>query len=289
MSTPTMQRLDGLSEIVDPYDALVVDLWGVIHDGQRMYPGAADTLKALKAAGKTILFLSNAPRRAEKAENVLYNLGVAKEDFDYILTSGEATFDFLKNTDQFQKAYTYIGPEKDRDLLAGLDYEEVEHAKDAGFALVTGYEGVHSVSEEKREILDDALKHGLTLICANPDMEVVKLDGKRWLCAGQQAAYFEKQGGHVLYFGKPHAPIYEKALEMLGLDQSANILAIGDNLDTDIPGGNGMGMDTVLVTAGVLSIELGLSYGEHADASAIQPFITRDEQTPSYVIPSFAF
>ena len=133
----------GLREIVAAYDALIVDLWGVIHGGVEPYPGVPETLAALRAAGKPVALLSNAPRRAASAGRRLTEIGVAPEAYDLLMTSGEAAHDALAARDRpdhaaLGRAYFYIGPAWDADLVAGLDYDRAETVEAADFLLTVG-------------------------------------------------------------------------------------------------------------------------------------------------------
>lgn len=238
--------------------SLLCDLWGVIHDGIELYPGVMEALGYFKTQGVRIVFLSNAPRRASVAEANLTRLGIGKDLYHGIVTSGEAVYDYFAAMER-PLAYSYIGPEKDRGLLDGLSSRETSVDK-ADAVLCTGFDNDDSTIEEKLEALEEALALELPLICANPDMEVVRIDGSRALCAGVMAEWYEKQGGEVLYFGKPYSKVYEMGLELLGNPPKNKVMAVGDNLLTDIRGANSYGFYSLLITGGVVQDELGKDY-----------------------------
>jgi HAD superfamily hydrolase (TIGR01459 family) len=276
-----MQSFSSLAALIDAQKpkSLLVDLWGVIHDGEALYPGVVDGLGYLKQKKVSVIFLSNAPRRASVAEANLKRLGIARDLYTGIITSGEATFDYLSASSPWGKNYIYIGPEKDRTLLDGLPYTEVTQAKEASFAICTGFDHDDSTLAEKMPALTAAYIAKLPLVCSNPDMEIVRLSGKRPLCAGVMALWYEEQGGNAYYFGKPYKNIYDLAIKTYNLEPQTT-LAIGDNLDTDIKGANNYGVRSVLVTGGVLNQEL-------QSGKKLEDICQANGNIPSFTIASF--
>jgi HAD superfamily hydrolase (TIGR01459 family) len=275
---------EDISFIDQGIKGLIVDLWGVIHDGQQPYPNVIPALEQFKNTGKKVLFLSNAPRRAYKAEEALANLGIGASLYDMVLTSGEVTYNYLKDNPSIGKKYIYIGPEKDRDITDGLPLEMVEKAADADFALVTGFDKDDSTLEEKLPQIEDCLAFHLPLICANPDLEVVRQNGTRMLCAGVIAEYYAAQGGEVTFFGKPYPEVYKQALALLELE-AKDVLAIGDSLETDIKGANDAGVFSVLATSGILAEKLFISPGETPLPEHVQAVCAIVDIYPKAVIP----
>lgn len=247
-----MQFKNNIRDFADSYDYFVFDVWGVIHDGTAPYPGAVEAILFLRQKNKKICFLSNAPRRAARVEAVLNKFGITPDLYDFVLTSGEATFLALKNSTDLGKKYFYIGPHKDIDLLHGLDYHMVTDASEACFVITTGFDGEDSVLAEKMPQLLEAKKHNLPLICVNPDLNVVKQCGREQICAGVLAREYENMGGKVSYFGKPFPEVYKMVLQIFGMSEKSKFLAIGDGLITDIKGAVDFGIDNVLVTNGIL-------------------------------------
>ena len=189
--------LSGISDLALEKNYFIIDLWGVLHDGQAAYPNALDCLEKLAEADKQIILLSNAPRRAFKAEEVLEKLGFTHDLYSKVITSGELAFEAVENERELNNYY-YIGPEKDRDILDGLSKHEVTTPHEADFAIATGFEGFGSVFEEKKGQLDESLDADLPLICANPDRKVVKQNGETQICAGLMGEYYEQNGGEVI-------------------------------------------------------------------------------------------
>lgn len=276
-----MQPFPSLAVLIEAQKpkALLVDLWGVIHDGEARYPGVIEALEYLKQQQVKVIFLSNAPRRVSVAADGLKRLGIARELYTGIVTSGEAAFDYLTASAPWGNTYIYIGPEKDRSLLNGLPYTEVAEVKAASFAVCTGFDHDDSVLEEKLPALQAALLARLPLVCANPDMEIVRITGKRALCAGVMAEWYEENGGNTYYFGKPYKNIYDLAIATYNL-QPATTLAIGDNLDTDIKGANQYGLHSVLVTGGVLHAQI-------EQGNKIEDICRINGNIPRSLIPGF--
>ena len=269
-----------LRDTLDQYDAFLVDLWGVIHDGTALYPGVMRTLTELKLAGKPVIFLSNAPRVAAKAVANLTRLGIEKDLYQAVVTSGQVAHDWLARATHLGTHYYYLGPSKDEDILDGLtDYQKAP-MNDADFILCTGYEFDFQPHEEILPLLDRLATLDLPMLCVNPDLEVVKQDGTRQLCAGAVA---EAYAGEVKQIGKPYPEVYDTCRALL--PQGVKLLAIGDNPLTDIRGANMAGIDSLLIAGGVLKAETGILPGE-AEARDI---CTIFGITPTYVLPSFAF
>lgn len=291
---PSIQEHTHVHNLSQHYDAFIVDLWGVIHDGIATYPGVHECLEQLKHAGKQVVFLSNAPRRAVKAVEGLGRMEIGKELYSTVITSGEVTYAHLKAWDvpSFPlggKRYFYIGPDKDADILDGLDYTRTENAAEAHFAITTGFDKDESTLEEKLPQLEVAIAHKLPLICANPDMVVVRHSGVHALCAGVIAEHYKKMGGRVQYFGKPHREVYNTALDLFKAAPKSRIAVIGDSLTTDIKGGNAVGVDTFLIPGGILGKELNISHGELPENNRLKTLCQRYGIFPTGVLAAFVW
>ena len=267
-------------ERINDYDALIVDLWGVIHDGSALYPNVAETLALLHKAHKPVLFLSNAPRLSAKARVNLDRLGIPPAHYLDIVTSGQVACDMLAR-EPSRRNYYYLGPGKDEDILDHVpNYVRNLEPQAADFILCTGYEEDGQPHEDIIPLLVQLLP--LPMLCVNPDMEVVKQDGTQWLCAGAVAAEYSKMGGRVAYIGKPFPEVYAACKTILG---EGRILAVGDNPATDIKGANDAGIDSLLITGGVMKSRYGENFSE-ADAREVCRVAG---VTPTYVLPSFVF
>lgn len=285
-----IERYSNISAIAEHYDAFLVDLWGVIHDGIETYDGAADCLKAMQQAGKKVIFLSNAPRRSSKAIEKLEELNIPAHLYDRVITSGEITHHYIRSgTHGFGKKYLMIGPERDNGLLDGTDYQRVGNPADADFVVVTGFNNDDSNIDSIVPILENALDHNLPMICANPDLVVVRKNGKRDLCAGKIAEQYEIMGGTLRQFGKPYPEVYNHALTFLTDTYISRIAAIGDSLETDIRGANGKSIDAYLIPGGILGEHLGVEHGQLPDADRLQSLCDSYRVFPKAVLPAFVW
>ena len=248
--------MSGFSEVAGHYDGFIVDLWGVVHDGIKPYPGVIDCLEQLRAANKRVVFLSNAPRRAAAIGRALAGMGIGAALYDGIMSSGEAVYLGLRDRKEpdfaalGSKLY-HLGPERDRDVFDSLPLEEVKTPASADFLLNTGPDDYLGPSDPGAytAILEAALAARLPMLCANPDLEVMR-DGKRIICAGFLAQIYEAQGGRVLLRGKPDPAIYAPTLALLGTEKSRT-LAVGDSLRTDMAGAKAAAIDACWVLSGI--------------------------------------
>ena len=245
--------LTGLSEIAADYDALLCDIWGVLHNGQAPFDGVDDALETYRREGGQVLLLSNAPRPGPSALKRLHAVGNRDTSFDDILTSGDATRALLNGMAKEGKSCCHVGPEKDADLVAGLDIDLVDLEK----ADVVVFSGMYFDSDETpddyADFLNDMREHKLPMICPNPD-RTVQFGDKIIYGAGAVAEIYENTGGEVIWMGKPYPEVYARAHTMLqkmtGLD-APRVLAIGDGPKTDIPGAAAAGIDALFISGGL--------------------------------------
>jgi HAD superfamily hydrolase (TIGR01459 family) len=280
-----------MSSLVDHYDSWIIDLWGVIHDGRNTYPGVIECLEQLHQQNKQVIFLSNAPRRSFRAEAVLNRLGISKTLYKTIVTSGEIVFEYIQSgTHNLGNRFVIIGPDSDDGLLDNLDgYTRVTDFKKADFVIATGFDHDDATLKDVLPELEQALAAKLPMICANPDLEVVRQTGVRALCAGVITKHYEKLGGTVLFFGKPYIDVYTKCFELFGKTPKSRIAAIGDNLDTDIAGANQQKIDSYLVTGGILQKKLGNKPGILPPSEKLDMLFKKYDIVPTGVLPAFTW
>ncbi|MBL7238055.1 TIGR01459 family HAD-type hydrolase [Novacetimonas hansenii] len=267
-----MKEASGIAPVSGQYDGYIVDLWGVIHNGVAPYPGAPECLRQLRQAGKRVILLSNAPRRADTVQVGLRTMGIGDDLYEGLMTSGECTRRMLRaRADpwfaQLGRRMLHLGPQKDIDLFAGLDLEVVEDAAQADFVLNTGPDADRGEEDitPYLPVLEQCAQHGLKMICANPDQQVIR-GSRRLLCAGALASrYEESHGADVRWIGKPHPEVYDLVAGMMDLPLS-RILAVGDSLATDMRGAKGAGVDGCWVLGGIHQEMLGGSWAEGKDA-----------------------
>jgi HAD superfamily hydrolase (TIGR01459 family) len=291
MSRPEVPIHTGLSALADRYDAFILDLWGVLHDGVTPYPGAVDGLRRLRAAGKRLLVLSNAPRRAAHVAAQTAAIGIAPELYDDLWSSGEETWRCLKEgCDAWHRALGpacyHLGPERDEGMRDGLAYRFVDDPADADFVLNTGAHMPEATAEGLHPLLERAAERHLPMICANPDLVVIR-GGRREICAGALARQYEDLGGEVRYHGKPHRPIYETCFARLGIGDTSGIAAVGDALATDIAGAFSAGIDGIFVAGGIHGDELGGGGAQFPDPERLATLCAAAAVYPTAALAAF--
>lgn len=280
--------LPGLSAIADRYRAVILDQWGVLHDGATPYPGVIACLEALAARGMPMVVLSNSGKRAAPNRARLAELGVPVELLTAIVTSGEATFraiadDGLPFPARGRRALLFSRG-GDLEIVEGLDLTLVDDPAEADFVLLAGTDMPQRPIDGYLTLLAAAVERGLPLVCANPDVTGLA-PGGLILGPGTLADRYEQMGGLVQRVGKPDPLIYEVCLDALGRPPRDAILTIGDSLSHDVAGGRGAGMATLLVAGGIHGPALSAP-GDPADphpplARLIEAFGER----PDFVLP----
>jgi len=283
--------LSGLGEIAGRYDGFILDLWGVLHDGTKPFPGVVDGLTRLRAAGKRIVVLSNAPRRADLVAVRMTEIGIPPDLYDHVMTSGEEAWQHLSRRDEpfyaeMGRTCYHIGPPRDDNMLTGIGAEKVEDVADAAFILNTGPWGMENSVEAYEPLLRAGQARDLPMVCVNPDL-VVMLKGRAMICAGALAQRYEELGGRVRWHGKPLSTIYDTCFGLLGVKDRSRILAVGDSLRTDIAGANGVGIDCVLIAGGIHAEEFGLAEGQLPDLAKLEAAISASGQRPNAVMTGF--
>jgi len=249
-----MKILDGVASLAERYDGFILDIWGVLHDGRRPYPGVAEALGGLKARGKRIALLSNAPRRSHVVDALLTGMGLDRALWDATITSGELAWRAL---DAGQLGYgrraLHIGPERDLSTVEGLDIELTADPDAASWVLNTGPDPDrgNGAVEPYALMLEACAKRGLPMLCVNPDRHVM-VGEHRVICAGALADLYVTLGGPAATeIGKPDPAVYVPVLEALGIADRSRVVAIGDSPHTDLAGAQGAGLDAVWALTGL--------------------------------------
>ena len=234
--------IKGLCQVQSKYDTFLIDLWGVIHNGIELYPEAINVLENLNKLNKRYVLISNAPRPTKSVEKYLKNLNMDKAFLKNLFTSGEAALQTLKEN-VYGKKFYHLGPKRDEDLVKGFETRRTSLDK-CDFILCTGlFDDESNSLNYYNNLLKKYIK--LKMLCTNPDLIVYRGPQAEY-CAGSIAAIFEKLGGKVVYFGKPYPEIYNFCIK-----KSEKVLAIGDNIRTDIKGANIMKFDSLFITEGI--------------------------------------
>ena len=288
-----IRLIRGVGVLAPRYDGFILDLWGVVHDGVAPLPGALECLRGLIEAGKRIVLLSNAPRRAEDVVERIDRIGVPVGLYHNVMSSGEEAWQHLaRRDDSFYAALgwrcLHIGSERDIGIREGLGLELVETAEEAEFILNTGPADWDDRVEDYAPLLGRALERALPMVCANPDLVVMHGD-RPAVCAGALAQWYEERGGSVRWHGKPFRSVYETCFGLLGIDDLSRILAIGDSLRTDIAGAAGAGIDSVLIAGGIHADEFGAMDGQPPDLERIAAALRGASYCPVAVARSFCW
>jgi HAD superfamily hydrolase (TIGR01459 family) len=282
----TMRHLDGIAPLAGHYDGFILDLWGVVHDGVKLYPKARHTIQRLRERGKRIVMLSNAPRRAAMAAAGLTRLGIEPDLYDGVMTSGESVWHALLTREDpwfasLGRRVFFLGPGRDLPLLEGLDLELALTPAEADFVLNVGADEAINDRALAPHIpaLQACLAAGLPMVCANPDIIIVR-DGEQILCAGALAQHYAEMGGTFRQRGKPDKAVYGPTLAMLDVPPE-RVLVVGDALRTDIAGAAAVGLDSCWVLDGIHDLAGKPAEAEaEARAAGLAPVAT---------IPNFAW
>lgn len=282
--------IDSLADIAADYDALLCDLWGCLHNGVVAFPEAVAALRGFRAGGGRVILLTNAPRPWREVERQLDTMGVPRDAWDAIATSGDsarlAMFQGVVGT----KVY-FIGEERDLTFfdpmeIAG-DAPPIERVplSEAEGIVCTGPRDSHEDPSVYRPEFLVAKQRRLKLLCANPDIVVDRGETREW-CAGALAALYTEMGGESLYFGKPHPPVYDLARRRLSNAgppvPESRLLAVGDGIQTDIKGALGEDIDSLFVTGGLAARETGTA--RQPDPDALSSYIQKEMVTPTFAI-----
>jgi HAD superfamily hydrolase (TIGR01459 family) len=254
---PLPRLISGLSEIAAGHDALICDVWGVVHDGHRHHPAAADALYRFKEKHGPVVLLTNAPRVPAEVAAQCSSYGLPPDCYDAIVSSGGAAREELAERSAARTLpLHYIGPDRDLAMIAGLDIRRTS-IEEAEVVLAIG------LRDDMNETPADYAGELAAMLCANPDLVVHRGD-KLLYCAGSLAKAYEALGGAVIYYGKPHLPVYEAALKAAGNPKRP--LAVGDGLLTDIKGANAAGLEALFIADGVHGEEIAPYTDEHLAA-----------------------
>ncbi len=246
--------ISNAGSLLENYDVLFCDVWGVVHDGIRAYAGATDALIRFRERGGTVILLTNAPVPRPRVEAMLEARHVPPSTYDGIVSSGGIALAHMAEIGY--RAVHYIGPrERDAAFFAEAKARDVP-LQEAEALVCTGLvDDVNETVEDYRPLLESARARNLPFVCANPDL-VVEVAGRLYLCAGALADVYAGLGGNVYWAGKPHATAYETATSAAATLRGAEvarekILVIGDAVRTDIAGGARAGLDALFIAGGI--------------------------------------
>lgn len=277
------ERISSLAEISGRYDVILCDVWGVLHNGIAPFMPASHALAAARAAGATVVLITNSPRPRAGVITQLAAIGVLDEAYDRIVTSGDVTRDLIAAAG---KKVFFLGPDRDHPLVEGLGVELVAEAEAETIVCTGFFDDETETPEDYRAMLAALAAHGVPMICANPDLVVER--GDRLIpCAGAMAAFYEQLGGRTLIAGKPHRPIYEASIaaarDVRGDFAATRVLAIGDGMPTDVRGALDFGLDLLFVGGGIHAAEYTVN--GHMDGVLVNEFLKRENAAPAFWTP----
>lgn len=285
-----------LADLAGRYDAVFCDLWGCLHNGQTAFPAAVAALQGFRATGGKVVLLTNAPRPQSSVIKQLDGLGVPRDAYDLVVTSGDAAQMGMLSGAVGRRVH-HIGAPKDEVFFTDFADDLAAYAKtqppiervalkDATGIVCTGLrDDLTETPDDYRAALLLGKTLGLPMLCANPDI-IVDLGDKRLYCAGALAQAYEEMGGSTLYFGKPHPPIYDLArrrLAEVGGLSDPQILCIGDGISTDIQGGTGEGLDTLFITGGLEANRFGPDV-EQPQQALLDGWLATRELSPTFAM-----
>ena len=282
--------ISSVKQIKDRYKIIYCDLWGCLHNGRNVYPDAISAISYLKNKGIKIILLTNSPRTKKFVRKQITKIGVPKNCYDEIVTSGDASISVLKKKILGEKIF-HIGPERDINFFRELEkknYIRRVPLNEATGIVCTGlFNEFKETPKDYFKILSFSRQKGLKFLCVNPDIRVNFGDRELW-CAGSIAEIYSKLGGEVLLCGKPHKKIYEltkKKLLKKFNEFSKDILCIGDGLNTDIKGGFDQGFETLFVCSGIYKNEIGISKNYPCpEKKQLDFFLKKFKQKPTMTI-----
>jgi HAD superfamily hydrolase (TIGR01459 family) len=269
-------------DLMDRYDLFLLDIWGVIIEGDGTYPNAVEAVNYL-IAHKKVVFVSNVPRTIESTGEMLKGYGVNVLP-EMIVTSGDLTRKFLANSSQhlnIPSPLLYnLGLARHYELWHGLDIPVVNDIEKANLLMIVINIASKDIEPSSYDLLQQAALLKIPAICANND-KVYAHSGQIIYCAGHFAEKFEEFGGKVWYMGKPFAPIFEEALSKHPEVEKQRILMIGDTIDTDIVGASNIGINSALVTTGNIGFQLS---GSQNKFLAVRDLCAQQNVCPDHII-----
>lgn len=268
----TAGALPRLSDLSGQYDGVLSDVWGVVHNGLTPYPSAVAALMEFRRAGGHVVLITNAARTTPFVVKMLDDMGVPREAYDAMVTSGDVTRALIATYKG--QAIHHVGPGTDHPILEGLGVTEAP-AETAAAIVVTGLDSPAQTPADYETRMSEWLELGLPMICANPD-KIVEVGDKMVYCAGALADVYEERGGTVVLAGKPYPPIYKESL--LALEKAAGkaidprrVVAIGDSVRTDATGAAAADLDFLFITGSIHADEID-AFG-NPDPDAIKALI----------------
>lgn len=276
-------QIPGLSALADVADAFLIDQFGTIHDGETAYPGAVDALRAIRAAGKHVLLMSNSGRRAANNNARLAAMGFTHDCYDASLCSGEIGWVALRADPlpclNARCRVLLFARDPSLDILEGFDVEPVECADQADLIMIAGSQTDIYGYDAVWSRMQPGIARGIPAVCTNPD-RLMLAGGKLHPGAGALAEAYREAGGQVRWYGKPYPKLYQAAFALLPGVPPARVFGVGDSLEHDIAGAAARGCGSVLVRTGIIA---------GADDTMVEREMARWDVRPGAVLDRFGW
>ncbi|RTK92990.1 MAG: TIGR01459 family HAD-type hydrolase [Rickettsiales bacterium] len=274
-----------LKNVIDNYDLFLIDLWGVIVEGEYLYPSVIESINEI-IAKKKVIFLTNAPRPNYVLTKKLESWGLNNITADKIISSGDVARQLIKDhqaTKNTKVKIFHLGQDRNEDILLDMDYELVTNIEQADIFLLSLYRDDHENIDEFNQLLEKAAKlPNLYNICSNPDVTIPYQNTVRY-CSGYFANIIEQHNGKVFYTGKPKTLIYDRVFELHQTTPKNRILMIGDTFETDILGANDSGIHSGLVLTGNSAKIHGLHTTLDDKLIALSNHVKKVNMTPTFI------
>lgn len=269
-----MQQIDSISAVADRYDLIVFDQFGVLHNGSAPYPFAVQAIEALQTGGSTLAVLSNSGKSGALNRQRITGMGFPADAFGVVMTSGEALRLDVQHgpLSALREVYAMTAAQGDAEAWSdGLNLAFTDDLSQAEAVLLMGIPDADDHPAE-RAVLEKARRWGKPLICSNPDRKAPRADGRLVESPGALAHDYADAGGEVLFYGKPHLPVFEALLAQID-PRPARVLMVGDSPEHDIAGGKTAGWDTLFISGGI--------HAGHDPATLFAP-----DARPDYILTS---
>ncbi|MEM8753716.1 MAG: TIGR01459 family HAD-type hydrolase [Pseudomonadota bacterium] len=279
--------IDSLADVSAQYDAVLCDVWGCLHNGVRILPGAVSALRAFREGGGVVVLLTNAPRPESAVQAQLDRMDAPDDAWDAIASSGGAAKDAVRRGEWGRKVHHIGAPDRDEAFFDGAEVERVP-LEDAETVVCTGLRDDRTETPaDYDDLLTEAALRRLRFLCVNPDL-IVDVGDERRYCAGSLAQVYREKGGEVVEYGKPHAQIYDYSRAVIAEAAGRRvaddrILCVGDGILTDVKGAIGEDLDCVFVTAGLAAAEVNAPDGA-PDPEKLEAFLQRHMLSPRYAM-----
>jgi HAD superfamily hydrolase (TIGR01459 family) len=261
--------------LLQRYDVLFCDVWGVLHDGQRAFDASNAALIRFRAGGGTVILVSNAPSPAAAVARTLDAKAVARDAYDAIVSSGDIALAYIREHG-FSRVHRIGAMDRDRAFFDAVSGPDTALDQCDAIACTGLVHDQTETGEDYRARLAEPARRRVPFICANPDL-VVHVGDRLLPCAGAIATVYEALGGPVVWAGKPRPSAYVAAFAAAeGLRGHAvardRVLAIGDAVRTDLAGAAAAGIDALFITSGIHRDDI--MRGADIDAAAVRHLLT---------------